>query len=76
MIERNEGAVSVADRLEVGYFTPKEVCRLLGLSNTLLYQLLKDGRLDSVKLGRARRIPGPSVRRMMEVAAETGRRGG
>ncbi len=35
----------------------KEAARAYGVSRTLLYQWMKDGRLASVKLGGARLIP-------------------
>lgn len=35
---------------------PEEVARLLGISRTRTYELLRTGQLKSIKLGRARRV--------------------
>ena len=37
--------------------TPDEAAAELSISRTILYQLLGRGEIDSVKLGRSRRIP-------------------
>ena len=37
--------------------TPEEAARAVGLSRARLYQLLADGSIPSMKVGRARRIP-------------------
>ena len=39
-----------------------EVMRMLRLSRTVIYALMRSGRLRSVKEGRARRIPAAAVR--------------
>ena len=39
-----------------------EVMRMLRLSRTVIYELIRSGRLRSVKEGRARRIPAAAVR--------------
>jgi excisionase family DNA binding protein len=42
-----------------------EVCdamRMLRLSKTVIYELIRSGRLRSVKQGRARRIPATAIR--------------
>jgi len=39
-----------------------EVMAMLHLSRTVIYELIRSGRLRSVKQGRARRIPATAVR--------------
>jgi excisionase family DNA binding protein len=39
-----------------------DVVRLLGLSRTVIYELIRSGRLRSVKEGRARRISDAAIR--------------
>lgn len=36
---------------------PEEAARLLGVGRTQLYALLREGRLESVTIGRLRRVP-------------------
>lgn len=40
-------------------------CRLTGLGRTTIYELLKSGKLRSVKVGRARLIDKASVRALL-----------
>ncbi len=37
--------------------TPEEAAERLSLSRTMIYELIRTGELQSVKVGRARRIP-------------------
>jgi excisionase family DNA binding protein len=37
--------------------TPEQAAEALGLGRTLVYELIRTGRLTSVRIGRARRIP-------------------
>jgi excisionase family DNA binding protein len=39
-----------------------DVMRMLRLSRTVIYELIRSGRLRSVKQGRARRIPATAIR--------------
>jgi excisionase family DNA binding protein len=39
-----------------------DVMRMLRLSRTVIYELIRSGRLRSVKQGRARRVPASAVR--------------
>jgi excisionase family DNA binding protein len=39
-----------------------DVMRMLRLSRTVIYELIRSGRLRSVKQGRARRIPASAIR--------------
>jgi excisionase family DNA binding protein len=38
-------------------FTPEQAALALGIGRTRLYRLIADGALESMKLGRSRRIP-------------------
>jgi excisionase family DNA binding protein len=40
-----------------GLFTVAQATQFLGLSKTMLYQLMERGRLPYVRIGRSRRIP-------------------
>jgi excisionase family DNA binding protein len=40
----------------------RDVMRMLRLSKTVIYELIRSGRLRSVKQGRARRIPAAAIR--------------
>lgn len=42
-----------------------EVSELTGLGRTLLYQCLRDGRIESVQIGTARRIPAEALARFV-----------
>jgi excisionase family DNA binding protein len=41
--------------------TPTEAAELLGLGRSTVYELLAAGDLESVQIGRARRIPGAAL---------------
>ncbi|ABD09792.1 transcriptional regulator [Frankia sp. CcI156] len=41
--------------------TPTEAADLLGVSRSTVYELLNSGDLESVRIGRARRIPSASL---------------
>ena len=55
--------------------TVSEAAEMLGLGRTKVYQLVTDGALDSVAIGRARRIPAIAVeqfvRRLQSDRSET-----
>jgi excisionase family DNA binding protein len=42
--------------------SPRQACLLLGVGNTRLYQLIRDGELSTYHEGRARRITMESIR--------------
>lgn len=37
--------------------TPEEAGTRMGVSRSVVYELLAEGRLDSIRIGRSRRIP-------------------
>jgi excisionase family DNA binding protein len=37
--------------------TPREAAQLLGISRSMLYELLRRGEIASVRIGRSRRVP-------------------
>ncbi len=41
--------------------TPEEVARRCSLGRTTIYELMNNGELPSIKIGRARRIPATAV---------------
>lgn len=47
---------------EVVLYTVPDVVRVLNLSRSVVFELLRTGRLRSVKEGRSRRIPASAVR--------------
>lgn len=48
--------------------TVADACRTTGLGKTYLYELIRDGRVKSVKLGRRRLITTASLRALIEQA--------
>jgi excisionase family DNA binding protein len=63
------------DDLEPLAVSPRQACRLLGVGNTRLYELINAGELDSYLDGRMRRITMDSIRarlaRLLARAADT-----
>lgn len=54
-------------------YRPEEAAQALGLSRSTVYELLADGRLASVKVGRSRRIPRAALDRFVaELSAPSG----
>jgi excisionase family DNA binding protein len=62
--------------LEPIVVAPREARRLLGVSNSHLYHLLKSGELESFHSRRARRIPVAAIHKYIarQLAAATGKR--
>ena len=56
--------------MEALMLKPDEACEVLRVGRSKLYQLLKDGTLPSVRIGRSVRVPAESLRRW--VARQTG----
>ena len=56
-------AASDTERLDdLQLYEVRDVMRMLRLSRTVVYELIRSGRLRSVKQGRARRIPATAIR--------------
>ena len=58
--------MSVAENRERGYATVKEASAYLRLSVAKLYQLMGQGQLPFVKVGKARRLAWRALDQMME----------
>jgi excisionase family DNA binding protein len=54
--------ISTAQDAEALLVSPSEAMRLLGVSNSTLYILMRSGELDSINIRRARRIPRMAIR--------------
>src|SRR5262245_57971134 len=64
MASLHPGITGRADNhLEPLAVTPRQACILLGVGNTRLYQLIRNGELESYLDGRARRITMRSIHR-------------
>jgi excisionase family DNA binding protein len=46
--------------------SPRQTCLLLNIGNTRLYELIRNGELDTYREGRARRITMESIRHRVE----------
>jgi excisionase family DNA binding protein len=46
--------------------TVEEAAKRLGVGRTLMYALVKDGEIESVQIGRLRRIPADALFRYLE----------
>jgi excisionase family DNA binding protein len=56
-------AVPDTERLDdLQLYEVRDVMRMLRLSRTVVYELIRSGRLRSVKQGRTRRIPATAIR--------------
>lgn len=63
--EREQFAVGRATRLANGdklLFTPEEAARVLGIGRTKVFRLIREDKLESVRIDRSRRIPGTGSR--------------
>ncbi|QCE34391.1 helix-turn-helix domain-containing protein [Acetobacteraceae bacterium] len=47
--------------LDQKYYSPAEVQKLYSISRATLYNMLSDGRLEGIKVGRSTRIPAESI---------------
>jgi excisionase family DNA binding protein len=45
---------------------PEEAAQRLGIGRTQLFRLLKDGHLESIRVGRLRRIPVGALQRFVD----------
>jgi len=77
MASLHPGITGRADNhLEPLAVTPRQACVLLGVGNTHLYKLIRDGELESYLDGRARRITMDSIhRRITRLLASAGATG-
>jgi excisionase family DNA binding protein len=57
-------AVIPASAMEPIAVPPAVAMRMLAIGETTLFKLLKDGSLESVKIGKARRISVASIKRL------------
>ena len=48
------------------YYTIEELAEKLKVTRQAIHNWIKDGRIDSIKIGRARRIPAAAVERLLE----------
>ena len=56
-------SASDSERLDdLQLYEVSDAMRMLRLSKTVIYELIRSGRLRSVKQGRARRIPATAIR--------------
>jgi excisionase family DNA binding protein len=49
--------------------TPIEAARVLGIGRSKFYELLTTGAVESVQIGRARRVPAEALRRYVALLA-------
>lgn len=52
--------------------TISRFCEMIGIGKTKTYELINDGSLETIKLGRRRLILMRSVRKLISASAETG----
>ncbi len=52
-------------------YRPEEGAELLGISRARIFQLIASGAIDSVKIGRARRIPQAALERYVDSLSGT-----
>jgi excisionase family DNA binding protein len=55
---------NIADRIITAPIA--EFCRLAGIGRSLVYEMIGDGRLDSIRIGKRRLIVLDSYRRLVE----------
>lgn len=53
--------------------TVNDACRIMGCGRNLIYDMLADGRLESIAIGRRRLITTESIRRFVATALEAER---
>ena len=58
--------MKLADPLPLLAIRVHEACHMIGIGRTKLYELIRAGDLETVKLGRATLIPVSSLRRLIE----------
>ncbi len=70
-----EDAKRAAENVACGYFTPKEVATILNLSIDMVYDLLREGRLPSIRLGAGKRQMWRIPKEEFEVYIQSARSG-
>jgi excisionase family DNA binding protein len=64
-------SVSDSERLDdLQLYEVTDAMRMLRLGKTVIYELIRSGRLRSVKQGRARRIPAAAIRAYIALLEE------
>jgi excisionase family DNA binding protein len=61
---------NIADRIITAPIA--EFCRLSGIGRSLVYEMIGDGRLDSIRIGKRRLIVLDSYRRLIECQRAAG----
>ncbi len=61
-------SVSAETLLPDTLVTVSRAAEALGISRTLAFQLVAEGKLRSIKIGRARRVPASEITRFIEAA--------
>jgi excisionase family DNA binding protein len=56
--------------MEAVTVTVADACKAIGVGRTVLYELLSQGKLDSITLGRRRLITTESIRRLVSSASQ------
>ena len=51
-------------------YRPEQVGELLGLGRTMVYQLVREGKLHSIKVGRTRLIPAAALDAFLALPSE------
>jgi excisionase family DNA binding protein len=54
-------------------YSMEDAARLMGIGRSTVYELLASGRLESIKIGRRRIIPGLAIRAFMVAELEASR---
>lgn len=65
-----EEASRAARRIEPIMLTVPEACLMLRISRSMLYQLIRAGKLETVRLGRRRYVHSASIRQLVDQLKE------
>ena len=52
--------------MEVLLYNPEQAADLLNVSRSAIYELMRSGELESIKIGRSRRIPASAISDFVE----------
>ena len=64
----NDKTTAAAQTLARAAYRPAEVQAMLGIGNTCFYAMVKKGRLQVTKVGRATLVPAESIARLLAAA--------